>query len=152
MESPSKSWKKPRSVATARMGLRVRKDGSRFWANVVVTALRNAKGRLQGFAKVARDMTERHGKEETLAKAKDLLELRVEQRTTVLARVNHELRTEIAERARAEEQLRASLDQLRALAGRLQSVREEERKSIARESQDELGQACTAIKMEIGRA
>ena len=130
-------------------GLRVRKDGSRFWANVVVTALRNDKGSLQGFAKITRDMTERHGKEESLAKAKDLLELRVEQRTTVLARVNHELRTEIAERVRAEEQLRASLDQLRALAGRLQSVREEERKSIAREIHDELGQACTAIKMDL---
>jgi len=130
-------------------GWRVRKDGSRFWANVVVTPLRNAKGSLQGFAKVTRDMTERHGKEESLAKAKELLEIRVEQRTTVLARVNHELRTEIAERAHAEEQLRASLDQLRALAARLQSVREEERTSIAREIHDELGQACTAIKMDL---
>src|SRR6266436_675401 len=127
-------------------GWRIRKDGSRFWENVVVTALRNAKGSLQGFAKVTRDMTERHGKEETLAKAKELLELRAEQRNAVLARVNQELRTEIAERARAEEQLRASLDQLRALAARLQSVREEERTSIAREIHDELGQACTAIK------
>ena len=130
-------------------GWRMRKDGSRFWASVVVTALRNAKGSLQGFAKVTRDMTERHGKEETLAKAKDLLELREEQRTTVLGRVNLELRTEIAERARAEQQLRASLDQLRALAARLQSVREEERTSIAREIHDELGQACTAIKMDL---
>ena len=130
-------------------GWRMRKDGSRFWASVVVTALRNAKGSLQGFAKVTRDMTERHGKEETLAKAKELLELREEQRTTVLGRVNLELRTEIAERARAEQQLRASLDQLRALAARLQSVREEERTSIAREIHDELGQACTAIKMDL---
>jgi PAS domain S-box-containing protein len=130
-------------------GWRLRKDGSRFWANVVVTALRNAKGSLQGFAKVTRDMTARHVKEETLAKAKELLELRVEQRTTVLGRVNQELRTEIAERARAEQQLRASLDQLRALAARLQSVREEERTSIAREIHDELGQACTAIKMDL---
>ena len=130
-------------------GWRVRKDGSRFWANVVVTPLRNAKGSLQGFAKVTRDMTERHGKEESLAKAKELLEIRVEQRTTVLARVNHELRTEIAERAHAEDQLRASLDQHRALAARLQSVREEERTSIAREIHDELGQACTAIKMDL---
>jgi PAS domain S-box-containing protein len=130
-------------------GWRMRKDGSRFWASVVVTALRNAKGSLRGFAKVTRDMTERHGKDETLAKAKELLELRVEQRTTVLGRVNLELRTEIAERARAEQQLRASLDQLRALAARLQSVREEERTSIAREIHDELGQACTAIKMDL---
>jgi PAS domain S-box-containing protein len=130
-------------------GWRIRKDGSRFWANVVVTALRDPKGSLQGFAKVTRDMTERHGKEESLAKAKELLELRVEQRATVLARVNEELRTEIADRVRAEEQLRASLDQLRALAARLQSVREEERTSIAREIHDELGQACTAIKMDL---
>lgn len=130
-------------------GWRIRKDGSRFWANVVVTALRNSKGTLQGFAKVTRDMTERHGKEEALAKAKELLELRVEQRATVLAEVNEELRTEIAERVKAEEQLRASLDQLRALAARLQSVREEERTSIAREIHDELGQACTAIKMDL---
>jgi len=39
-------------------GWRVRKDGTTFWANVVVTALRNDKGTLQGFAKVTRDFTE----------------------------------------------------------------------------------------------
>jgi PAS domain S-box-containing protein len=130
-------------------GWRIRKNGSRFWANVVVTALRNPKGSLQGFAKVTRDMTERHEKEEALGKTKELLELRVEQRTTVLERVNEELRIEIAERARAEEQLNLSLDRLRALAARLQSVREEERTSIAREIHDELGQTCTAIKMDL---
>jgi PAS domain S-box-containing protein len=130
-------------------GWRIRKDGSRFWANVVVTPLRNADGSLQGFAKITRDRTERHASEETLAKAKELLELRIEQRTTVLARVNMELRTEIAERVSAEEQLRASRDQLRALAAQLQSVREAERASIAREIHDELGQACTAIKMDL---
>ena len=40
-------------------GLRVRKDGSRFWANVVITALRDAEGDIRGFAKVTRDITER---------------------------------------------------------------------------------------------
>jgi PAS domain S-box-containing protein len=40
-------------------GWRIRKDGSRFWANVVITALRNDDGSLRGFAKVTRDMTER---------------------------------------------------------------------------------------------
>jgi PAS domain S-box-containing protein len=130
-------------------GWRVRKDGSRFWANVVVTALRNSKGILQGFAKVTRDMTDKHGKEEALEKAKELLELRFRQRTAVLAQVNHELRTEIADRRRAEKQSKASLEQLRSLAGRLQSVREEERTSIAREIHDELGQSCTALKMDL---
>jgi PAS domain S-box-containing protein len=130
-------------------GWRIRKDGSRFWANVVVTALRDSKGNLHGFAKLTRDMSERREKEEALTKAKELLELRVEQRTAVLTRVNEELRTEIAERERAEGQLRTSLDQLRALAARLQSVREEERTLVAREIHDELGQACTAIKMDL---
>jgi len=63
--------------------------------------------------------------------------------------LNQELRTEIAERVRAEEQSKASLEQLRALAERLQSAREEERTSVAREIHDELGQACTAIKMDL---
>src|SRR6266478_3673020 len=130
-------------------GWRLRKDGSLFWGNVVITALRDPKGNLLGFAKLTRDVTERREREETLTKAKELLELRVEQRAAVLTRVNEELRVEIAERERAEEQFKASLDQLRALAARLQSVREEERTSIAREIHDELGQACTAIKMDL---
>lgn len=130
-------------------GWRIRKDGSRFMANVVVTALRDPKGSLLGFAKLTRDMTETRKKEEALTKANEELELRVEQRAAVLTRVNLELRTEIAEREHAEAQLRISLDQLRALAARLQTVREEERTSIAREIHDELGQACTAIKMDL---
>ena len=40
-------------------GWRVRKDGSRFWASVIVDAIRNESGKLQGFAKVTRDITER---------------------------------------------------------------------------------------------
>lgn len=40
-------------------GWRVRKDGSRFWANVVITAVRDADGSLVGFAKVTRDLTDR---------------------------------------------------------------------------------------------
>lgn len=40
-------------------GRRVLKDGSRFWANVVMTALRDDAGQLHGFAKVTRDVTER---------------------------------------------------------------------------------------------
>jgi len=130
-------------------GWRVRKDGSRFWANVVITALRDSKGNLLGFAKLTRDTTENRERSEALTKANELLELRVEQRTAVLTRVNHEMRTEIADRQHAEEELRKSRDQLRALAARLQSVREEERTYIAREIHDELGQACTAIKMDL---
>ncbi|MGH9542242.1 MAG: PAS domain S-box protein [Terriglobales bacterium] len=45
---------------------RLRKDGSRFWANVVITALRNPDGQLTGFAKITRDLTERKQAEEAL--------------------------------------------------------------------------------------
>jgi PAS domain S-box-containing protein len=45
-------------------GWRVRKDGSRFWANVVITALRDAAGTLVGYAKITRDLTERRHAED----------------------------------------------------------------------------------------
>src|ERR1700674_3743861 len=45
---------------------RVRKDGSRFWANAVITAIRDSNGQLFGFAKVTRDLTERRRAEEAL--------------------------------------------------------------------------------------
>jgi len=47
-------------------GWRLRKDGSRFWANVVITALRDHEGVLRGFGKVTRDLTERRKAEEQL--------------------------------------------------------------------------------------
>ncbi|MGF6920127.1 signal transduction histidine kinase [Paraburkholderia sp. 40] len=40
-------------------GWRVRRDGSRFWANVIVSAVHDASGALLGFAKITRDLTER---------------------------------------------------------------------------------------------
>jgi formate hydrogenlyase transcriptional activator len=45
---------------------RIRKDGSRFWANVVITAIRDSNGQLSGFAKVTQDLTERKRAEEAL--------------------------------------------------------------------------------------
>ena len=57
--------------------------------------------------------------------------------------------TDVTARKRAEEELRRSLEQLRALAAHLQSVREEERKRLAREIHDQLGQALTAMKLDL---
>jgi len=50
-------------------GWRVPKDGSRFWANVVITALRDAEGKLVGFGKVTRDVTERKRADEQLRRS-----------------------------------------------------------------------------------
>ena len=59
-------------------GWRVRKDGTRFWASVVVTALHDERGRLRGFAKVTRDFTERKKTEEALKDSESRLTLALE--------------------------------------------------------------------------
>jgi len=51
-------------------GWQVRKDGSRFWANVITTALRDQSGELQGFARVVRDFSERHERDEKLRRSR----------------------------------------------------------------------------------
>jgi PAS domain S-box-containing protein len=69
-------------------GWRVRKDGSRFWADVVITALRNRSGLLSGYAKVTRDLTDRRRVEE--------LEKAERQTNEFLAMLAHELRNPLA--------------------------------------------------------
>lgn len=71
---------------------RIRKDGTKFWANVVITAVRNSKGERVGFAKVTRDLTDRRRLELErirLAQAEEAIRLRDE----FLSIASHELKT-----------------------------------------------------------
>lgn len=110
-------------------GWRIRKDGSRFWANVIITALRDSSGNLQGFSKITRDITER------------MLALEA------LRKTNQELREEVDRRTQAESNLQQSERSLRRLSGHLLRMQDEERRRLGRELHDSVGQYLAALKM-----
>jgi PAS domain S-box-containing protein len=112
-------------------GLRVRKDGSTFWAYVVITALRDEAGDLKGFSKVTRDLTER----------RDL-----EERTREL---NRELRARVTQLLESQRQVELRTLELQKLSGELLHVQDEERRRISRSLHDELGQELAALKIEL---
>jgi PAS domain S-box-containing protein len=105
-------------------GWRLRKDGSRFWASVVITAVRDHTGKLIGFAKVTRDFTERMQTQEAL-------------------------RREIAERREAQRRLYDSENSLRQLSRHLLRTQDEERRRIGRDLHDSLGQSLAAMKISL---
>jgi PAS domain S-box-containing protein len=118
----------------------VRKDGTRFYVSGVLTLLRD--GALMGYAKIARDLTESKRTEEELRLAHEELEQRVAERTLELAEANEALRVENAERRRIE---KARLHLLRQLV----RVQDDERRRIARDIHDHLGQQSTALRLKL---
>jgi PAS domain S-box-containing protein len=81
-------------------GWRIRRDGSRFWANVIITAIRDSSGMLRGFAKITRDMTERLRVTE-LEHASELSAHVQSAREDAQARVARELHDDLGQRLTA---------------------------------------------------
>ena len=96
-----------------------------------------------------RDITPRHQAEVALANVSKELEKRVEERTAELLTANRLMKKMLDEGKRAEERIRKSRERLRNLSGSLQALLEEERARISREIHDELGQALTAMKLDL---
>ncbi len=89
-------------------GWRVRKDGSRFWASVLITALWDKGGGLRGFAKVTRDITERKRMEEEIRRLNEDLEKQVAHSTEQLKAAMAKEQEGAQERERSEQELRVA--------------------------------------------
>lgn len=76
----------------------LRKDGTRFWASVLITAIREKHGKVVGFSKVTRDVTDRKRAEDLLKMSYTNLEKRVEERTLALRKANEQLRIAVQTR------------------------------------------------------
>jgi PAS domain S-box-containing protein len=108
-------------------GWRVRKDGSQFWADVIITAVKDRSGKLLGFTKVTRDVTTK-------------------------MEVQKALQKEVAERRAAQNQLRKSERSLRELSLHLLRSQDEERRRIGRDLHDSVGQYLAVLKMKLDAA
>lgn len=115
----------------------LRKDGSAFWGLFAAKRL-GAKEAVEFIL----DITERKCAEEALAKAHAELEERVTRRTLELALTNRVLKNEVAQRRKAE-RLRSDLMR------RLDSAQEDERRRVARDLHDQVGQTLTALTLAV---
>jgi PAS domain S-box-containing protein len=114
-------------------GWRVRKDGSTFWASVIISTLHAPDGTVSGFAKVTQDMSERRRGDERIQA------------------LNRELRERIAQLDESRRVIELRTLDLQKLSTRLLHIQDEERRRIARELHDDLGQQLAALKMELNK-
>jgi len=114
-------------------GWRVRKDGSAFWASVMITALRDSRGQLSGFAKITRDMTEQRNTAERINN------------------LNRELRKKITELDESRRIVELRTLELQKLSAEVLHVQDEERRRIARELHDDLGQQLSLLRMVLSQ-
>jgi len=111
--------------------VRISKDGRRIDVSITMSPLKDGTGRIVGVSKIMRDVGERKRSQLLLRKTLDELEKKVQERTTELSQANRSLQE---------------------LSSRLMQVQEEERRQLARDLHDEVGQLLTALKIDLQNA
>jgi PAS domain S-box-containing protein len=112
-------------------GWRLRKDGTSFWASVIIVPLRSKTGELSGFAKVTQDLTDRRQAEEQVQA------------------LNRELRQHVFELDESRRVIELRTIELQKLSAQLLQVQDIERRRLARELHDDLGQQLSALAMTL---
>jgi len=128
---------------------RVRKDGSRFWASVVITALHSTDGRLIGFAKVTRDLTARREAEAQALRlaAEEAAHAEAARRADELANLNEQLQEQAVELEAQTEELRVAAETLYQKNDELQGALSDAR--AAREAAERAATAATEAYREL---
>lgn len=119
----------------------LRKNGTRFYASGIMAPMYDGNA-LIGYGKIARDLTEEKQAAEELRRNRDELETIVAGRTAELAEANESLRAEMEERRVIEEERVALLQ-------KIVTTQEDERRRIARDMHDSLGQQLTALRLKL---
>ncbi|NHZ34296.1 PAS domain-containing sensor histidine kinase [Massilia rubra] len=153
-ENPPRDLTEMTSADTAHVGcthdLSYRRvDGSIGWAIVSGRPMLGDDGMAAGTLLMLTDITGRKAAELELAAVQIGLEVRIRMRTAELERSNARLRIEVAERQMAENALAESFRELRQLSSHLETIKEDERKRIAKGIHDELGQNLMALKIDV---
>jgi PAS domain S-box-containing protein len=114
-------------------GWRIRKDGSRFWANVVITALRSDEGTLLGFAKVTRDLTARRAAEQQARHlaAEEAARIEADRRSKELQRLSDELQEQAITLEEQAMELEAQKEEAQSLTEEMQQTNEELERALA---------------------
>jgi PAS domain S-box-containing protein len=120
----------------------LRRDGELFWANGLLTSLRDAEGRPQGFVNVLRDSSEQILMEEMLLRSFKEVDVKVREQTRELKNSNTLLLEEAESRHAADRQTKEFLR-------RLLISQEEERQRISRDLHDHVGQQMTALRLRL---
>lgn len=119
-----------------------RLPGTEIWVCSTGVALSRPDGTIDRIVGVTQNITKRKRAEQELRRAHEELEKRVLERTQELAQANEALRTEVSERI-------AAVKQVRRLLRRLVNLQEIERRRIARDIHDHMGQQMTALRMNL---